>query len=183
MILHLIYISYLFQPFITIIYHLYKKLKIKGTMYCTILKKTHIFVLSIGKVIYTNQISGSPPTTFMKKLLLLLAITLISLSSMAMGFPNNSYSQQKALYKNSNRVAFKTPLQTIEVGFTNTLEQLKNNEESTRKSLVEMVVNYVVILFAEKVFEQKASVGIKNFDKCQLESVAIKKDFEYHLIG
>jgi hypothetical protein len=118
----------------------------------------------------------------MKKLLLLLTITLFSFNSMAMGFPQNTYSQQRALSKGSKGI-LKTPLQTLEVGIKDTLEQLKNNEENTQKSFVEMVVNYVVHFFAEKVFEQK-SISVKCFNKHELDCVAIKKDFEYYcLVG
>jgi hypothetical protein len=119
----------------------------------------------------------------MKKLLLLLAITIFSLSSMAMGFPNNSYSQQKALYKNSKKVALKTPLQTIEVEIKDTFQQLKNEQENIQKSFVEMVVNYVIHFFGEKVFEQKTSVSNDGFNKISVESVAVRKDFVYYLIG
>jgi hypothetical protein len=102
---------------------------------------------------------------------------------MAMGFPQNTYSQQRNLSKNSRKVELKTPLQTLEVGLKDTLEQLNNKEKSTQKSFVEMVVNYVVHFFAEKVFEQK-SISIKCFDKHELDCVAIKKDFEYYcLVG
>lgn len=102
---------------------------------------------------------------------------------MAMGFPQNTYSQQRALSKSSKKIEFKTPLQTLEVDIKDTLEEFKNNEESTQKSFVEMVVNYVVHFFAEKVFEQK-SVSVKCFDKHELDCVAIKKDFEYYcLVG
>jgi hypothetical protein len=101
---------------------------------------------------------------------------------MAMGFPQNTYSQQRALSKNSKKIEFKTPIQTLEVGIKDTLESLKTAEESTKKSFVEMVVSYVVRFFAEKVFEQK-SVSMKCFDKHEIAYVAIKKDFEYCLVG
>lgn len=102
---------------------------------------------------------------------------------MAMGFPQNTYSQQRSLSKNLRKVELKTPLQTLEVGLKDTLKQLNNKEKSTQKSFVEMVVNYVVHFFAEKVFEQK-SISIKCFDKHELDCVAIKKDFEYYcLVG
>lgn len=101
---------------------------------------------------------------------------------MAMGFPQNTYSQQRDLSKNSKKIKFKTPIQTLEVGIKDTLENLKVAEKSTKKSFVEMVVSYVVHFFAEKVFEQK-SVSMKCFDKQEIEYVAIKKDFEYCLIG
>ena len=117
----------------------------------------------------------------MKKLLLILTITIFSLNSMAMGFPQNTYSQQRALNKASKKAEFKIPLQTLEVGFNDTLNQLKKDEESTQQSFVGMIVNYVVHFFAKKVFEQK-TVGIKCFDKHDLDCVAIKKDFEYCLI-
>jgi hypothetical protein len=119
----------------------------------------------------------------MKKLLLLLTVTLFSLSSMAMGFPQNTYSQQRALNKSSKKIEIKTSLQKIEVGIKDTLANLKKEEESTQKSFVEMVVNYVVHFFAEKVFEQK-TVSIKCFNKHELNCIAIKKDFEYYyLVG
>lgn len=118
----------------------------------------------------------------MKKLLLLLTITLVSLNSMAMGFPQNTYSQQRALNKSSRTIATKTPLQTLEVGLKDTLENLKKSEENTQKSFVEMVVNYVVHFFTEKMLERK-TVAIKCFDRHELECVAVKNDFEYYLIG
>lgn len=147
-------------------------------MYCIILKKTHIFILSIRKMINTPQNND-----IMKKLLLLLTITLFSLSSMAMGFPQSTYSQQRALNKSSKKIEIKTSLQKIEVGIKDTLANLKEEEESTQKSFIEMVVNYVVHFFAEKVFEQK-TVSIKSFEKHELASLAIKKEFEYYyLVG
>ena len=100
-----------------------------------------------------------------------------------MGFPQNTYSQQRALSKSSKKIQMKTSLQKIEVGIKDTLEKFKNDEEGTQKSFVEMVVNYVVHFFAEKVFEQK-TVSIKCFEKHELDCVAIKKDFEYYcLVG
>ena len=118
----------------------------------------------------------------MKKLLLLLTITLVSLNSMAMGFPQNTYSQQRALNNSSQTIALKTPLQTLEVRLKDTLGNLEKSEGSTQKSFVEMVVNYVVHFFAEKIIERK-SISIKCFDRHKLDYVAVKNDFEYYLIG
>lgn len=100
-----------------------------------------------------------------------------------MGFPQNTYSQQRALNKSSKKNEIKTSLQNIEVGIKDTLANLKEEEESSQKSFVEMVVNYVVHFFAEKVFEQ-ITISIQYSDKHALDCVAIKKDFEYyHLVG
>ncbi len=101
---------------------------------------------------------------------------------MAMGFPQSTYSQQRALSKNVKKENLATPIQTLEANFKSTLAKFDNTEENTKKSFVEMVVNYVVHFFAEKVVEQKV-VNIKCFDKHALDYVAIKKDFEYQIIG
>lgn len=100
-----------------------------------------------------------------------------------MGFPQNTYSHQRTLNKNSKKIEIKTPLQKLEVGIKDTLANLKEEEESTQKSFVEIMVNYVVHFFAEKIFEQK-TLSVKCFDKHELDCVAIKKDFEYYcLVG
>ena len=151
-------------------------------MYCIILNETHIFVLSIRKNDLRTQNKRFAAHNIMKKLLLLLTITMCSFGSMAMGFPQNTYKQQRILNKNAKKTELSSSLQTLEVGIKNSLEQLENEQESTQKSFVELVVNYVVRFFAEKVFEQK-SVTFKPFDKHELNCVAIKKDFDYCLIG
>ena len=151
-------------------------------MHCTILKKTYIFVLSIRKKINIPQNKRFAASNIMKKLLLLFAVGLISLNSMAMGFPQNTYSQQRALNKNLHTIAFKTPLQTLEVGLKDTLENIKKSDGSTQKSFVEMVVNYVVHFFAEKIIEQK-SIFTKYFDGHKLDCVTVKNEFEYCSIG
>ena len=101
---------------------------------------------------------------------------------MAMGFPQNMYEQQHILSKNTKKIEFNASLQSLEASIKNSLEQVQNEDERTQKSFVELVVNYVVRFFAEKVFEQK-SVAIKSFDRHELDYVAVKKDFEYCLIG
>lgn len=119
----------------------------------------------------------------MKKLLLLISLTLFSLGSMAMGFPHNSYTQQKSLTSSIKKATPKTPMQVIEVKITDTFEQLNDVEADMPNSLVEMMVNYVVDFFSEKIFDHKTVISTENLEKCRMECVAVKKDFEYYLIG
>ncbi|MDZ7934001.1 MAG: hypothetical protein U5M51_03310 [Emticicia sp.] len=116
----------------------------------------------------------------MKKLLLLLAITSFSFGSMAMGFPHNTYEQQRTLSKNIKQ---KNLVNELEKSIKVNLENISIEKENTNaQSFVEMLTNYVVEFFTEKLF----SKSIAEYDvlkEAKGECVAIKKDFEYYLIG
>lgn len=116
----------------------------------------------------------------MKKLLLLLAITSFSFGSMAMGFPHNTYEQQRTLSKN---VKQKNLVNELEKSIKVNLESISIVKEDTNaQSFVEMLTNYVVEFFTEKIFG-------KSIAKCEVlkeakgECIAIKQDFEYYLVA
>ncbi len=116
----------------------------------------------------------------MKKLLLLLAITSFSFGSMAMGFPHNTYEQQRTLSKNTKQ---KNLVNELEKSIKVNLESISIVKEDTNaQSFVEMLTNYVVEFFTEKIFG-------KSIAKCEVlkeakgECIAIKQDFEYYLVA
>jgi len=125
--------------------------------------------------------SDTQNSTIMKKLLLLLAITSISFGSMAMGFPHNTYEQQRTLSKNIKQ---KNIVNELESSIKVNLENITSIKEDTniQESFVEMLTNYVVEFFTEKLFG-------KSVAKCEIlketknECLAIKQEFEYYLIG
>lgn len=124
--------------------------------------------------------SDTVNATFMKKLLLLLAISSFSFVSMAMGFPQNTYEQQRTLSKNIKQKNLVNELgNSIKVN----LESITSVEEDTNvQSFVEMLTNYVVEFFTEKILGKKLA-------KCEIlkeakrECIAIKQDFEYNLVA
>lgn len=118
--------------------------------------------------------------TLMKKLLLLLAITCFSFGSMAMGFPQNTYEQQRTLSKNIKQ---KNLVNELEKSIKVNLESITIVKEDTNaQSFVEMLTNYVVEFFTEKIFG-KSVVDCKILKETKNECFALKQDFEYYLIG
>ncbi|RFS17514.1 hypothetical protein D0T08_06990 [Emticicia sp. C21] len=117
----------------------------------------------------------------MKKLLLIFATILISLNSMAMGFPHNSYGQKHALNKATNQSVALVEAQALQNSLIASTET-KVEEDTNQESFVEMCANYIISLFTEHLFKSR-SMAVKSFEKGNCEYFAIKQDFDYHLIG
>jgi len=116
----------------------------------------------------------------MKKLLLLLAITSFSFGSMAMGFPHNTYEQQRTLSKNIKK---KSLVNELEKSLKVNIESIAIVKEDTYvKSFVEMLTDYVVEFFTEKIFVKRLS-ELKILKEAKVEYLVIKQDFYYFLIG
>lgn len=116
----------------------------------------------------------------MKKLLLLLAITSFSFGSMAMGFPHNTYEQQRTLSKNIKQ---KNLVNQLEKSIKVNLENITIVKEDTNvQSFVEMLTNYVVEFFTEKLFS-KSIAECDVLKETKVECMAIKQDFEYYLVA
>ena len=91
----------------------------------------------------------------MKKLFLLLAITFFSFCSMAMGFPHNTFEQQRTLNKNIKK---KSLVNELEKSLKVNIESIALVKEDTYvKSFVEMLTDYVVEFFTEKIFVKRLS--------------------------
>ncbi|RYU95155.1 hypothetical protein [Emticicia agri] len=116
----------------------------------------------------------------MKKLLLLFATLLISLNSMALSFPHNSYGQKRILNQAGNKSVALTEVQAIKTSLT-TIET-KCEESATEQSFVEMFASYIISLFTEKLFQNK-SIAFESFEKAKFECFAIKQDFDCQVIG
>jgi len=144
-------------------------------MYCIIPIKTYIFVLSM------KQNKCSPTNKIMKKLLLLFATILISLNSMALSFPHNTYGQKRTLNQVASKSIGVSEIKTIEASLTQTLEA-GVEEVTNQESFLEMFANYVISLFTEKLLHGK-SIAINSFEKVKCEYLAIKQDFDCQLIG
>lgn len=116
----------------------------------------------------------------MKKLLLLLAITSFSFCSMAMGFPHNTFEQQRTLNKNIKK---KSLVNEFEKSITVNIERISIEKEDTNvQSFMEMLTNYVVAFFSEKIFGNSLA-ECKILKEAKVECVVIKQDFEYYLLG
>lgn len=118
----------------------------------------------------------------MKKLSLLLIVIFASLNSMAMGFPQSTIEQQQSLTKSTNKYEFVSQLQTLEKTIKETVESVTQEDTSTQESFVEMITDYVIHFFTDKIFEKKA-IAIDTIKELKIEYVAIKKDFEFCFIG
>ena len=117
----------------------------------------------------------------MKKLLLIFATILISLNSMALSFPHNSYGQKHALNKATNRSVALTEAQTLQNSLI-TATETKVEEDTNQESFVEMCANYIISLFTEHLFKSR-SMAVKSFKKGNCEYFAIKQDFDHQIIG
>jgi hypothetical protein len=116
----------------------------------------------------------------MKKLLLFLTIASISFGSMAMGFPHNTYEQQRTLSKNIKK---KSLVNELEKSLKVNIESIALvNEDTYVKSFVEMITDYVVEFFTEKIFVKRLS-ELKILKEAKVEYLVIKQDFYYFLIG
>ena len=144
-------------------------------MYHIIPIKTYIFVLSIKKD------ECSPKNKIMKKLLLLFATILISLNSMALSFPHNSYGQKRTLNTATNKSVAALEAKALKTSLIETTET-KCEESTNEQSFVEMCANYIISLFKEHLFQNK-SIAFESFEKGQSEYFAIKQDFDYQLMG
>ena len=100
---------------------------------------------------------------------------------MAMGFPHNTYEQQRILSKNIKQ---KNLVNELENSIKVNLESIAIVKEDTnvQESFVEILANYVLEFFTEKLFG-KSVVDCKTLKETKSECVAIKQDFEYYLIG
>ncbi|MFN3488741.1 MAG: hypothetical protein ACK4YV_06395 [Emticicia sp.] len=116
----------------------------------------------------------------MKKLLLFLAITSFSFGSMAMGFPHNTYEQQRTLSKNIKQ---KNLVNELEKSIKVNLESITIAKEETNvQSFVEMLTSYVVEFFTEKILGKKLA-ECETLKDAKGECIAIKQDFEYYLVA
>ena len=117
----------------------------------------------------------------MKKLLLLFATILISLNSMALSFPHNSYGQKRTLNTTTNKSVAVLEAQALKTSLVET----KYEESTNEQSFVEMCANYIIRLFTEHLFKNKSMAfeAFESFEKGHSEYFAIKQDFDYHLIG
>jgi len=116
----------------------------------------------------------------MKKLFLLLAITFFSFSSMAMGFPHNTFEQQRTLNKNIKK---KSLVNELEKSLKANIESISIVKEDTNvQSFMEMLTNYVVAFFTEKIFGKRFA-DCKILKEVKVEWVVIKQNFECYLIG
>ena len=116
----------------------------------------------------------------MKKLLLLLAINSFSICSMAMGFPHNTFEQQRTLNKNIKK---KSLVNEFEKSITVNIERISIVKEDTNvQSFMEMLTNYVVAFFSEKIFGNRMA-ECKILKEAKVECVVIKQDFEHSLLG
>jgi len=107
----------------------------------------------------------------MKKLLLLLAITSFSFGSMAMGFPHNTYEQQRTLSKNIKK---KSLVNELEKSLEVNIESIAIAKEDTYvKSFVEMIADYLVEFFKEKIFGKRIG-ELKILKEAKVVYLAIK---------
>jgi hypothetical protein len=118
----------------------------------------------------------------MKKLLLLLIVTFVSLNSMAMGFPQTTIEQQQALTKSNKRYEFVSQIQTLENKIKETVVSVTQQDTSMQESFVEMITDYVIHFFTDKIFDKK-TIAVETIKGLKVEYVAIKKDFEFCFIG
>lgn len=118
--------------------------------------------------------------TFMKKLLLLLSITSFSYASMAMGFPQNTYEQQRTLSKNIKQ---KNLVNELENSIKVNLESITSVKEDTNvQSFVEILTNYVVEFFTEKILGKKLA-ECEILKETKNECLAIKQEFDYYFVA
>ncbi len=115
----------------------------------------------------------------MKKLILLLTITSISFGSMAMGFPQNTHEQQRALTKN---IKSETLVKHLESSIEANIQDIVAEDTDSHLSIIETLVNYVVAFFTEKLLNEKVN-AINVIEETKGVCVAIKKDFEYNLVA
>ncbi len=109
----------------------------------------------------------------MKKLIIILILSVYSLGAMSMGFSHNTYTQER-LKANS---AKKLHLNEKIIKHQSTKVLAESNETTVSLSFVEMIVNYVVKLFFYEVVNDKSVV--MNYTKqvnTQLE--AIKNEYD-----
>ena len=117
----------------------------------------------------------------MKKLLLLFATILISLNSMALSFPHNSYGQKRTLSAATTKSVAVSEAKALKASLIETTET-KSVESANEQSFVEMFASYIISLFTEKLFQNK-SIAFEGFEKGKFEYFAIKQDFDCHVIG
>lgn len=116
----------------------------------------------------------------MKKLLLFFALTIISLNTMAMGFPQNTYMQQRALTKNQKITVIKN-ISEVQTKLVSELSEVSIEQDF---SLVEMISDFIVKLFCREISSAKEiALKAKEAKLHHFDFVAIKQDFDYSVIG
>lgn len=99
-----------------------------------------------------------------------------------MGFPQSTIEQRQTLTKSTNKIEFVSQLQTLENKIKETVENVTKEDTSTQESFVEMITDYVIHFFTNKIFDKKA-IAVGSIKELKVEYVAIKKDFEFCFIG
>ena len=102
----------------------------------------------------------------------------MSFGSVAMGFPQNTYQQQRAL---SKQLKSKTLVKYLETSLKTNIQSVVVEDEK-HVSIIELLANYVVELFTEKLINKKVN-AFKKIVEANEVRVAVRKDFEYHLAG
>lgn len=98
---------------------------------------------------------------------------------MAMGFPQNTYQQQRDLSKNLKSKILVTQLESsIEAN----IQDIVAEDTDSHLSIIETLANYVVAFFTEKLLNEKVN-AINIVEETKSVCVAIKKDFEYNLVA
>ena len=99
---------------------------------------------------------------------------------MAMGFPHNTFEQQRTLNKNIKK---KSLVNELEKSIKVNIESIAIVKEDTNvQSIIEMITDYVVEFFTEKIFGKRLA-EFKILKEAKVEYLAIKQDFEYYLMG
>lgn len=103
----------------------------------------------------------------------------MSFGSMAMGFPQNTYEQQRALSRN---IKSQTLVKHLESSIEANIQSIVTEDSGNQLSIIETLANYMVELFTEKLLNEKVN-AINVVKETKGLCVAIKKDFEYNLVA
>lgn len=100
---------------------------------------------------------------------------------MALSFPHSTYGQQRSLNKVAAKTAALQEAKSLKTSLA-TVNDTKFEENVNQVSFIEMFANYIVRLFTDNLLKNR-SLSFNTFERQKCEYLAIKQDFDYHLIG
>jgi hypothetical protein len=94
----------------------------------------------------------------MKKLIILLCLSMMSFGSMAMGFPQSTFSQQRALVSKSKQINLAQKVEEVKADIA---DKVENQKTSFMQSVVETIGNFLVRVFTSP-FTSHKSVAVND---------------------
>jgi hypothetical protein len=158
------------KPFVNLFCHSTRKLKYFWYFVLHSIKE-NTYLCGIKEILETKlkKIAQN-----MKKTLIILILTTMSFSSMAMGFPHSTFSQQRTLLNKGKKVELAQKIKQVEAKIVSKVEEEKS---SLTESFVQGVYNFFIKIFNSQ-FSSHKSVAVNDEIKSSCKQLQIHGEVE-----